>query len=108
MLPGAQTLGLQCHSKCPAGRCCSVPRDVLRASSAALFVQVLPGCIQGTAVLETAVLPWAVAGQGEREDGKGWETLKDILPFSLKSMDGEMVGVSGGLGSCSYIFYIMT
>lgn len=52
VLPGAQTLGLQCHMKCPAGRCCSVPRDVLRASSVALFVQVLPSCLQGTVVLE--------------------------------------------------------
>lgn len=70
VLPGAQTLGLQCHSKCPAGKCCSVPRDVLRASSAALFVQMLPSCFQGPAALETAVLPWAVAGQEERGDGK--------------------------------------
>lgn len=84
VLPGAQTLGLQCHMKCPAGRCCSVPRDVLRASSVALFVQVLPSCLQGTVVLETAVLPQAVAGQGEVGDGKGWETVKDILPFLVK------------------------
>lgn len=73
VLPGAQTLGLQCHSKCPAGRCCSVPWGVLRASSAALFVQMLPGSIQ-----EAAVLPWAVVGKGHRGDGKGWETVKDI------------------------------
>lgn len=38
----------------------------------------------GTVVLETAVLPQAVAGQGEVGDGKGWETVKDVLPFLVK------------------------
>lgn len=60
------------------------PQGCAESQQCCLFVQVLPGCIQGTAGLETAVLTWAVAGQGQRRDGKGWETFKDILHFLLK------------------------
>lgn len=39
--------------------------------------------------------------------GRDGRQLKTFCPF-LKSMDEEKVGVSGGLESCSCIFYIVT
>lgn len=104
--PRSPDSGAPVSQQVPSREVLLCPQGCAESQQCCLFVQELPGCIQGTAGLETAVLTWVVAGQGQRKDGKGQETVKDILPFLLK-VPGWGEGVSGGLVVCSCIFYIM-